>query len=372
MSQKTKQEKKAATRKVVVKATGVGLAVSGVVALTAALYTEIMTSLVARRRSAMSEKIIEAAQKKQSPADPEAPQVPTPEHLQWERDLMAAPTELVAIRSRDRYILRAHWYPVEGARRTVILAHGWHGRWSRDFCGIAPFLHENHCNLLLIEQRCHGQSGGDLISYGIRERYDVHSWLCWLEKYHGGLPVYLCGISMGAATVLMTTGLPIAGRVRGIIADSGYSSPRAIITETLEKTIGKMAGPTVTAVNLNCKRREGFSFDDYTPLEAMEQNTEIPCLFVHGDNDTFVPWSMSVQNFHACKAPKEILIVHGAEHGLSYITDTETYQNKVLDFFAAYDILDPITDPKEKKKKEKMEKKRDKELARMKKKGLAE
>jgi hypothetical protein len=73
---------------------------------------------------------------------------------------------------------------------------------------------------------------------------------------------------MGAATVLMAAGLPIAGRVCGIIADCGYSTPNEIIKLTLEKNIGKMAGPTLAAVNLNCKLRENFTFKDYTPLEA--------------------------------------------------------------------------------------------------------
>lgn len=345
-------------------ATGVGLTVGGVALAATALYTEIMTTIIARRRSPLADTLMvkAAGRKSDAPSQDEAsaeagtatetssPAVEETNPVAAAAEaLLNAPTELVELRSRDGYVLRAHWYPAENARRTVILAHGWHSRWNRDFSVSSPVLHDHGCNLLLIEQRCHGQSGGNLISYGILERYDILSWLDWLEANHAGYPVYLCGISMGAATVLMAAGLPIAGRVRGIIADCGYSTPQEIVKITLEKNIGKLAGPTLAAVNLNCKLREDFTLGDYTPIEAMTQNTEIPCLFIHGDADDFVPWRMSVENYYACQAPKDLLIVHGAGHGLSFLVDPETYTNKVLAFFEAYDT--PVVLPEPKKKR---------------------
>lgn len=320
-------------------AAGVGLTVSGLALTAAAVYTELMTTVIARRRTPASDAMIAIATGSE-------PAPPDPEIEKLSQELRDCPTELIAIRSRDNYVLRAHWYPAEEAKRTVILVHGWHSRWHVDFSASSPFLHENACNLLLIDQRCHGESGGDLISYGIRERFDILSWLDWLDQNHGGLPVYLCGISMGAATVLMAAGLPISGRVCGIIADCGYSTPSEIVKLTLEKNIGKMAGPTLAAVNLNCKLRENFTLDDYSPIEAMVQNKDIPCLFVHGDADDFVPWRMSMENFYACQAPKDMLVVNGAGHGLSFLVDPEAYKRKVLEFFAAYDPAPIEPEPK--------------------------
>jgi fermentation-respiration switch protein FrsA (DUF1100 family) len=139
----------------------------------------------------------------------------------------------------------------------------------------------------------------------------------------------------------MTAGLPIAGRVCGIIADCGYSTPKEIVKMTLQKSLGKMAAPTLAAVNANCKRREKFSLGDYTPIEAMAANTQVPCLFVHGDADTLVPWRMSLENYYACQAPKDLLIVSGAAHGMSFAVDPDRYKKKLLDFFAAYDPPPP-------------------------------
>ena len=323
-------------------ATGVGLAVGGAALATAALYTELLTTAVARRRTPHTDAMISMITGSEpAPLDPSI--------AAMAQALKDAPTETVAIRSRDGYVLRAHWYPVENAKRVVILVHGWHSAWNLDFSASSPFLRENGCSLLLIDQRSHGESGGNLISYGINERHDVLSWIEWLEENHPSLPIYLCGVSMGAATVLMTAGLPVAGRVCGIIADCGYSTPDDIIRITLKKNIGGLAGPTMAAVNANCKLREGFTFKDYSPVEAMVQNKEIPCLFVHGDADSIVPWRMSLENYYACQAPKELLIVNGAAHGMAFLVDPVRYKQKVLDFFAAYDP--PPAPPAAKKKR---------------------
>ncbi len=324
--------------------TGVGLAAGGVALAATALYTELMTSVIARRRSPLTDAIVSAAAGE--PDDTHGPAIR--EKAQALRDLGL---EQVAIRSQDGYVLRARWYPAEGAKRTIILVHGWRSSWNVDFSASSPFLHDNGCNLLLIDQRCHGESGGDLISYGIQERHDVLAWMDWLDANHPGIPVYLCGISMGAATVLMAAELPIAERISGIISDCGYSTPDEIVKLTVGKTLGGFTGPTMAAVNLNCKMRAGFTLKSASPIRAMAKNTDIPCLFFHGDEDDFVPVRMSLENYYACKAPKELYIVHGAGHGLSFMVDPERYQSKVLAFFEAWDNRLPPPPVPEKKKR---------------------
>jgi fermentation-respiration switch protein FrsA (DUF1100 family) len=111
-----------------------------------------------------------------------------------------------------------------------------------------------------------------------------------------------------------------------------------------------MTAPTLAAVNLNCKRRAGFTLGSASPVEAMAKNTQIPCLFIHGNDDDFVPVRMAIENYYACQAPKELFIVPGAGHGLSYIVDPERYQQKILAFFEAWDGRVPPVVPEDKKK----------------------
>ncbi|MBQ5725723.1 MAG: alpha/beta hydrolase [Clostridia bacterium] len=332
--QKKKTDTKKAIRAFAKKAgrvaAGSGLVLGGLALATGALYTEIMTSVIARRRTAGTDAIITLAMGG-------APDSHDPIYDEWAEALRNTPTQTVAIRSRENYVLRGRWYPAENAKRIVILVHGWHSCWDLDFSGSAPFLHKEGCSLLLIDQRCHGESGGDLISYGIKEKDDVLLWLEWVERTHPGLPVYLCGVSMGAATVLMAAGESLSGRVRGVIADCGYSSPTPVIKGTLTHTLGKWGTPTYMAIDLNCRRRGGFSLSESSPAQALKKNTDIPCLFFHGDADPLVPWTMSLENYRACRAPKELVVVHGAGHAMSYIVEPGLYREKLCAFFEAND-----------------------------------
>ena len=81
------------------------------------------------------------------------------------------------------------------------------------------------------------------------------------------------------------------------------------------------------------------------------RNTDIPCLFIHGGDDDFVPVRMSIENFYACQAPKELLIVPGAGHGLSYLVDPVRYRERVLAFFSAWDDRVPPPQPPEPQKR---------------------
>ncbi len=310
-------------------AAAIGLS-GGTGLLGSALYVELMTSIIARPKSKLTDRIITVA------AGSPVTEIP-PEMKEAAARLRVAAAETVQLRSHDGLLLRGHWYPAEDAIRTVLCVHGWHSRWDTEFAYIAPFLHENKCNLLLIEQRCHGESEGDYITYGIRERYDVLLWLNRMARRCPAMPIYLFGVSMGASTSLMPAGFPIAHRVAGIIADCGYTTPRAIVRKTLEQAIGAMAGPTLAAVNANCRLKDCFSLDDYTALEAMQQNTRIPCLFIHGDADRLVPAYMGVENFKACRAPKHMLLVRGADHSMSFAVAPEAYRRNVLAFFEACD-----------------------------------
>lgn len=249
------------------------------------------------------------------------------------------PMEDVSIRSRDGLALRGHWYPCDNPRRVLVMAHGWRSSWHRDFGAVIPFLHNNGCSLLLIEQRAHGESDGKYISYGIFERFDVADWLTFIsQRIPEHLPLYLMGISMGAATVLMSSELPECAHIAGIIADCGFSSPYDIVKKTIGAKSNRSSAPVEAwVVNRLCRMRAKFRLTDCSPKEAMERNDRIPVLFIHGDADAFVPCEMSHVNYQACCAPKDILIVHGAAHSLSYIADPQAYEKKLSEFWGKYD-----------------------------------
>lgn len=246
--------------------------------------------------------------------------------------------ETVFISSHDGIRLVGHWHECENAGRIIIAMHGWRSSWSQDFGAISDFWHDNKCSVLYVEQRSHGDSHGDYMGFGVLERYDCFEWIKWVNKRTDGkLPIYLAGISMGATTVLMASGFNLPENVKGIIADCGFSSPRAIWKHVVERHLHLPYGIYKSTAEDMYRQKNKVSMD-YSCSDAL-QNCRIPVLFIHGSDDRFVPIDMTFENYKACASQKELLIVVGAEHGMSYLVDKESYEAKIKDFWEKYDNL---------------------------------
>lgn len=246
--------------------------------------------------------------------------------------------EEIEIVSHDGLKLIGHWHYNPNAKRTIIAMHGWRSSWARDFSSISDFWHASDCNVLYAEQRGQGQSDGEYIGFGLLERYDVLDWVNWaIEKTEGKLPVYLGGVSMGATTVLMAAGLDLPPEVHGIVADCGFTSPHAIWKHVVENNLHLSYNGIRGAIASDlCKKRINMGAKDYSTIEAMKA-CDVPILFIHGTDDRFVPVEMTYENYKNCASPKEILVVPGAEHGMSYYLDKEQYERAMIEFWNKYD-----------------------------------
>lgn len=245
--------------------------------------------------------------------------------------------ETVEITARDGEKLAGHFFENKNAERIIIAMHGWRSSWSKDFCAIYDFWHKENCSVLYAEQRGQGESGGEYMGFGMIERFDCADWVDFInEKTGGALPIYLAGISMGAATVLMASALEMPENVKGIIADCGFTSAYEIWKHVVKNNMHLSYTMFSAAADDLCKKRINMGAKEYSTLEAL-QNTTIPVLFIHGSDDSFVPVEMTYENYKACAAEKRLLIVPGAEHGMSYIVDKDAYENAVISFFKDFD-----------------------------------
>ena len=245
--------------------------------------------------------------------------------------------ETVEITSHDGEKLTGHWRPCENPERILLAMHGWRSSWDRDFGIIADFWYRNNCSVLYAEQRGQGDSGGDYMGFGMIERYDCRRWLDWInDNCDSDLPVYLGGVSMGAATVLMATGLELPSSVRGVVADCGYTSAHAIWKHVAENNLHLSYGIRGAVANALCKKKINMGTNDYSTVEALREN-KIPVLFIHGADDHFVPVEMTYENYEACSAPKKLFVVPGADHGMSYLVDREGYENALREFWREND-----------------------------------
>lgn len=246
----------------------------------------------------------------------------------------------VYIRSEDGLSLHGRFFEADEPERTILLSHGYKGTGFGDFANIAGFLHENHCNLLFIDQRCCGESEGEYITFGAKEQLDVCSWAHYLaENDDTGLPIYLYGQSMGAASVLMASGHDLPDRVKGIISDCAFQSMSIQIKDMASKWFHlNWIGLLLFRIDLYCRLFAGFSMKEADTTYAMEHNTR-PVLFFHGEKDSFVYTENIWRNYNICTAPKEMVVVPGARHLCSCYVEPELYRSKLLEFFKKYDLI---------------------------------
>lgn len=242
------------------------------------------------------------------------------------------------MRSIDGLVLHAFYLPAENAKRYVMLCHGYKGSGFGDFAYTAKFLHENHCNLLFIDQRCCGESEGEFITFGAKEQYDVQRWAYYISNRNSNkLPIYLYGESMGAASVLMASGHKLPREVQGLIADCGFRSMRGQLQDMAANWFHvNWVELLLFRVDLFCAFLGGFRMKDADTAYAMKKNKR-PILFFHGAKDTYVDPANTQYNYSLCRAPKELVIIPEARHLCSAYAEPELYRKKLLDFFAKYD-----------------------------------
>lgn len=244
--------------------------------------------------------------------------------------------EEVSVVGKDGVRLVGHWHPHPNPLRTVVALHGWRSSWSRDFGFIADFWFENRCNVLFVEQRGQNNSGGEYMGFGMLERHDCVEWARWAQRRTmGKYPIYLSGISMGATTALMATGLNLPSRVCGVIADCGFTSPHAIWKHVTEKNLHLPYLLQGVYANLWCRRNLRVGSKECTAPDALK-NAKVPVLFIHGTDDRFVPVEMTYENYKACASPKRLFIVPGAQHGMSYHINRKGYEKAVSDFWEEF------------------------------------
>jgi predicted alpha/beta-fold hydrolase len=101
------------------------------------------------------------------------------------------------IRARDGAPLRA-WVvtPREWNHDSILLLHGIADN-REGTLALAEMAVARGYQALLVDARAHGESGGELFTYGILEREDVSRWVDWLMSVRGSACVYEFGGSIG-------------------------------------------------------------------------------------------------------------------------------------------------------------------------------
>lgn len=251
------------------------------------------------------------------------------------------PAEDVSIVSFDGCRLCGKLYTFKENAPLLIFFHGYHGVPAWDGFGFFKICKRHGINILMADQRAHGKSGGRYITFGIRERYDCKQWADYAEKRFGGeKALVLAGVSMGAASVMMSSELGLPKNVKALLADCGYSEPAAIIKETVRK-MDLPVKPVYVLIRLGARVFGRFDLEEATALGAVRK-LHIPVLFLHGKQDSVVSLTMSDELYEACAGTKERVFIESADHANSAMTDFSAYESAVLKFLYLNNVIDEI------------------------------
>lgn len=228
------------------------------------------------------------------------------------------------IKSRDGLKLHASVLrsTEPSSKKLAVLVHGYHGSFD-SFSNVAQFYHYNGFTVLMPDQRTHGKSEGEYITFGAFERYDVVDWCNYGNELLGGdCKILLSGVSMGTTTVLLASAEPDMPALTYITADCGFTDPKGIFRDVLKSQYHLPSFPLLDIARLLLIIRAKFDYCSFTTIDAVKA-LRTPISFIHGQADDFVSIDNSYRNYEACTSPKVLITVPGAKHGVAYLADKE-------------------------------------------------
>lgn len=243
------------------------------------------------------------------------------------------------------------YYIDNGSDTTIAMHHGYRG----DYVSMLPqvqFFSELGYNIILVDARGHGSSEGKYITFGMNESLDLNAWIAQEVVAKPEQKIYLYGVSMGAATVMISQEKP-QPNVKAVIEDCGYSSVEQQFRDML-RMISKATQyiPILNQINWYAKEdtllnllndqhlKPKLAMDLFavSPLKSTKVSG-VPTLYIHGESDTFIPPVAKDLLYAAGIGYKEQLGIPGAEHGVSFFVDNPKYEAKVIAFMETVEKL---------------------------------
>lgn len=233
--------------------------------------------------------------------------------------------------SEDGYMLSGQYLSLwPQSEKVVILIHGYTANHFMKLQFVNMYKTLGY-NILMIDARSHGRSGGLYPTYGIREASDLKKWVEALKKKLGqNIKIGMHGQSMGASSALMYSGQ--YEEVTFVIADCPYASAKEVLMYQY-KTIGHMPPNTLyRIIRKLAEKKCGINLDLASPIDYIKESAT-PILFIHGKRDRIIPSAMSEKMYEVRNNSRDrLLIVEEANHVESYMLAKEQYEEAVVEF----------------------------------------
>jgi fermentation-respiration switch protein FrsA (DUF1100 family) len=253
-----------------------------------------------------------------------------------ERGLQTKSWQSVELTSSFGYDLKGTYLPnATPSDNTVILVHGIAANRLMGLWYVNIYLDAGY-NVLIYDSRAHGESGGNSVTWGYYEKYDLDQWVHWVAKEHPKGIIGVHGISMGAATAFMHAELNESlKQVHFYVADSPYSDLEELLTLQIG-TIVNSHNPIWIKFLLKYSSavayiQSRFRYDEVSPIHSV-QTVTTPILYIHGEADAIIPSSMSLQLYNATKGYREIHTFPRVGHVMAIFDRKTEYSDIVHQF----------------------------------------
>lgn len=241
------------------------------------------------------------------------------------------------------------YYVDQGSDKTVMIHGGFRGNWNN---GIVTEEYNDFYkagyNLLFVDSRATGNSGGDYVTYGQYESDDVLYWINQEVRERPSQKILLYGGSMGAATMMSVLAKDIPVNVKGIIENCGFASIDEQLRFTYRQTVVPALPPAIKNQldiigdqeheDLFMGLLKQYYFDQEMHLDptaalpTIGMSGSLPKLIIHGTADDVVPVSNAQKLYELAGGYKDLLLVEGAGHGKAQEIDHAAYTKHVTDF----------------------------------------
>ena len=248
----------------------------------------------------------------------------------------------LALTAVDGIALSAWWFHDPAARASVIVCHGHGGnKASGLWVGAALFP---RFNVLLLDLRGHGQSGGERTSVGFLERLDILAAVAWLDEQVGRAPIGVLGISMGGATAILAAAE--TSRIAAVVADSPFARLRspvhaAICRRGYPRAVSPLLTWSVcTIASWQVRVRGGLD-----PIDVVHRIAPRPLFIIHGEADWLIPVENAHDLYRRAGEPKELWVVPGVDHACVPQAEPRVYSERVAAFFERWLLVEPSRQP---------------------------
>jgi len=200
--------------------------------------------------------------------------------------------------------------------------------------GHAEFLVRRGYSVVMMDSRAHGLSGGEMATYGWKERYDTVAITKSLYASESVRHLDALGVSMGGAIALQSAA--IEPRIEAVVAEDPFASLREVSYDYAGLHFSPLLGMTILRpapiMALDAlEKAGGFNPDDVSPEKAVAERP-FPVLLICGTRDRTIPCRHAEQIYRAATAPKEVWVVDGAQHASALGHAPQEYEDRVIGF----------------------------------------